>query len=243
MKIYILILALWFTPVWSAECKDFRFRETSFTACTAKLPKDDIRLFLHDKTGKNFGQFQKLGNFLNQQGLDIVFATNGGMYHADRSPVGMYVENFSEFSPLITVEGPGNFGLLPNGVFCFNKREFIILETRKFAQAGVHCQYATQSGPLLVINGKIHPKFIKGGPSKFIRSGVGVSTDGLETVFLISNEPVNFHHFASVFLDHLAINNALYLDGNISRLYSPKLKRLDFGFDIGPIVTVVAPAE
>ena len=62
----------------------------------------------------------------------------------------------------------------------------------------------------------------------------------MEAVFLISNEPVNFHHFASVFLDHLAINNALYLDGNISRLYSPKLNRLDFGFDIGPIVAVEA---
>ena len=127
--------------------------------------------------------------------------------------------------------------------FALKKREFIILETRKFAQARVHCQYATQSGPSLVINGKIHPKFIKDGASKFIRSGVGVSTDGLEAVFLISIEPVNFHHFATTFLDHLAINNALYLYGNISRLYSPKLNRLDFGFNIGPIVAVVAPAE
>jgi uncharacterized protein YigE (DUF2233 family) len=202
-----------------------------------------MRLFLHDKTSKNFGQFQKLDTFLNRQGLKIIFATNGGMYHNDRQPVGLYVENFSEFSPLITIDGPGNFGLLPNGVFCFNKGEFIILETRSFAQAGVHCQYATQSGPLLVIDGEIHPKFIKGGSSKFIRSGVGISSDGKKAIFLISNEPVNFHHFASTFLDHLAITNALYLDGNISRLYSPKLNRLDFGFDIGPIVAVVAPAD
>ena len=106
--------------------------------------------------------------------------------------------------------------------FALKKREFIILETRKFAQARVHCQYATQSGPSLVINGKIHPKFIKGGPSKFILSGVGVSTDGLETIFLISNEPVNFHHFASVFLDHLAINNALYLDCLLYTSPSPR---------------------
>ena len=234
---------MWLTPVWSAECQDFRFQEKPFTACTVKLPKDDVRLFLNDKTGKIFGQFQKLDNFLTEQGLNIIFATNGGMYHADRSPVGMYIENFNEFSPLITRNGPGNFGLLPNGIFCFNKREFLILETKRFSQAKKQCQYATQSGPLLVIDGKIHPKFIKDGTSKFVRSGVGITRDRSKAIFLISNKAVNFHHFASTFLDHFKIYNALYLDGNISRLYSPKLNRIDFGFDIGPIVAVVAPAE
>ena len=243
MKFFLIILALWLTPVWSADCQAFRFQETPFTACTAELPKDDVRLFLNDKTGKIFGQFQKLDTSLREQGLDIIFATNGGMYHTDRSPVGLYIENFNEFSPLITRDGPGNFGLLPNGVFCINKRKFLILETKKFAQAKIQCQYATQSGPLLVIDGKIHPKFIRNGTSKSVRNGVGISRNGSKAIFLISNEAVNFHHFASTFLDHFKIDNALYLDGNISRLYSPKLNRIDFGFDIGPMVAVVAPAE
>ena len=243
MKVFIIVLVLWLTPVWSAECQDFKFQEAPFTACTAKIPEDDIRLFLYDKTGKVYGQFQKLDNFLKEGRLNIIFATNGGMYHADRSPVGLYVENFKEFSPLIIRDGPGNFGLLPNGVFCFNKKEFMILETEKFARSQIKCQYATQSGPLLVIDGEIHPKFIKNGTSKFVRSGVGISRDGSKAIFLISNQAVNFHHFASTFLDRLEIDNALYLDGNISRLYSPKLNRIDFGFDIGPIIAVVAPAE
>ena len=243
MKVFIFILVLWLTPVWSAECQDFKFQEAHFTACTAKIPEDDIRLFLQDKTGKIFGQFQELDNFLKEQDLDIIFATNGGMYHADRSPVGMYVENFKEFSPLIITDGPGNFGLLPNGVFCFNEKQFLIVESKKYEKSKIQCQYATQSGPLLVINGKIHPKFIKDGTSKFVRSGVGISRDGLKAIFLISNQAVNFHHFASTFLDHFKIDNALYLDGNISRLYSPKINRMDFGFDIGPIIAVVAPAE
>ena len=243
MKVFIIVLVLWLTPVWSAECQDFKFQEAPFTACTAKIPEDDIRLFLYDKTGNIYGQFQKLDNFLKEERLNIIFATNGGMYHADRSPVGMYVENFKEFSPLIIGDGPGNFGLLPNGVFCFNNKEFMILETEKFARSKIQCQYATQSGPLLVIDGKIHPKFIKNGTSKFVRSGVGISRDGSKAIFLISNQAVNFHHFASTFLDRLEIDNALYLDGNISRLYSPKLNRIDFGFDIGPIIAVVAPTE
>ena len=243
MKVFIFILVLWLTPVWSAECQDFKFQEAPFTACTAKILEDDIRLFLHDKTGKIFGQFQKLDNFLKEQDLDIIFATNGGMYHADRSPVGMYVENFKEFSPIITRDGPGNFGLLPNGVFCFSKKEFLILETKKFSQGKIQCQYATQSGTFVIYNGKINTKFIKEGTYKFVRSGVGISRDGLKAIFLISNQAVNFHHFASTFLDHFKIDNALYLDGNISRLYSPKINRIDCGFDIGPIVAVVAPAE
>ena len=243
MKVFIFILVLWLSPVWSAGCQDFKFQEAPFTACTVKIPEDDIRLFLYDKTGNIYGQFQKLDNFLKEERLNIIFATNGGMYHADRSPVGMYVENFKGFSPLIISDGPGNFGLLPNGVFCFNKKEFLILETKKFARSKIQCQYATQSGPLLVMDGKIHPKFIKDGTSKFVRSGVGISRDGSKAIFLISNQAVNFHHFASTFLYRLEIDNALYLDGNISRLYSPKLNRIDFGFDIGPIIAVVAPAE
>ena len=243
MKVFILLLALWPATVWSADCRDFIFQKIPFTACTAELPEDDLRLFLLDENGKNFGQFQKLDSFLKEQGLNIIFATNGGMYHNDRSPVGLYVENFREVSSLITRDGPGNFGLLPNGVFCLNKREFVILETKEFAHHELKCNYATQSGPLLVINGEIHPKFIKDGSPKFIRSGVGISNDGLKAIFLISNRSVNFHDFASTFLHHLDIDNALYLDGNISRLYAPKLNRVGFGFDIGPIVAVVAPAD
>ena len=110
-------------------------------------------------------------------------------------------------------------------------------------QGKIQCQYPTQSGPLLVIDGKIHPKFIKDGTSKFIRGGVGISRNRLKAIFLISSQAVNLHNFASTFLDHFKIDNALYLDGTISMLYSPKINRKDFGFDIGTIVAVVAPAE
>jgi uncharacterized protein YigE (DUF2233 family) len=36
------------------------------------------------------------------------------------------------------------------------------------------------------------------------------------------------------------MNNALYFDGKISRLFAPELGRSDIGFPIGPMVGLVA---
>jgi uncharacterized protein YigE (DUF2233 family) len=52
---------------------------------------------------------------------------------------------------------------------------------------------------------------------------------------------VTFHQFGRAFRDVLKTPNALYLDGNISRLYAADLNRNDFGRTMGPIVAVSAP--
>ena len=41
---------------------------------------------------------------------------NAGMYHADYSPVGLYVSDGEQSHDLVTAGGAGNFGMLPNGV-------------------------------------------------------------------------------------------------------------------------------
>jgi uncharacterized protein YigE (DUF2233 family) len=82
---------------------------------------------------------------------------------------------------------------------------------------------------------------LPGSDSTYIRNGVGVSADGSRAVFAISNEAVNFHAFARLFRDDLGLPNALYFDGNISRLYAPGLDRHDAGFPMGPIVGTVVP--
>jgi uncharacterized protein YigE (DUF2233 family) len=148
----------------------------------------------------------------------------------------------------VTKDGPGNFGLLPNGVFCSTLAGdsgpgFQILESRAFDAAPPACWMATQSGPMLVIDGKLHPRFLKGSDSEKYRNGVGVSEDGSQATFVISNDPVNFHSFARFFRDELKISQALFLDGSISRLYAPELDRSDMGFPIGPIVGVVVKKE
>ena len=57
--------------------------------------------------------------------------------------------------------------------------------------------------------------------------------------FAISDRPVNFHTFGTLFRDTLQTPQALYFDGNISRLYAPDLDRNDPGVAMGPIIGVV----
>jgi uncharacterized protein YigE (DUF2233 family) len=235
-----LALALTFAPVAAlgSTCRDATFEGSSYTLCEVTLA-DDLRLF-HSGPDGAFGSFTKVNAALSEQGRTLGFAMNAGMYHRDLAPVGLYIESGVEAAGIVTSDGPGNFGLLPNGVFCIGET-FRVIESRKFRKDAPVCRFATQSGPMLVIDGKLHPKLLPGSDSTYIRNGVGVSEDGSRAVFAISNEVVNFHSFARLFRDDLGLPNALYFDGNISRLYAPELDRHDAGFPMGPIVGTVIP--
>ncbi|MCA3460144.1 MAG: phosphodiester glycosidase family protein, partial [Rhodobacter sp.] len=88
----------------------------------------------------------------------------------------------------------------------------------------------------------LHPRFIPDSPSRYIRNGVGVSADGSRAYFVISQGRVNFAEFARLFRDALRTPQALYFDGNVSRLFAPDIGRRDMGFPMGPIVGTVVPA-
>lgn len=234
-----LVLAGLFLPGASAAapCRAMEFEGTSYTVCEA-APGADLRLFLNGPRG-NLGSFDAVNRQLAGQGETLVFAMNAGMYHPDRRPVGLYVEDGQELAPLVTTSGGGNFGLVPNGVFCIGDR-FAVIETQALSRARMSCRHATQSGPMLVIAGRLHPRFIADSPSTHIRNGVGVTPDG-RAIFAISGRAVNFHTFARFFRDVLGTPDALYLDGSISRLFAPGIGRNDLGFAMGPIIGLVAP--
>ncbi len=216
-------------------CNRITFDEADFTVCSFKA-SDDIRLFWGED-GKPFGSFDKVEEALEADGKELVMAMNGGMYHSDRKPVGYYLEDGVKSQELMTKASSGNFGLLPNGVFHIGETGVGITETLTFEQKDLDVHSATQSGPMLVINGALHPKFRKESDSRKRRNGVGVSGDNV--YFVISEEPVNFHHFGRLFKDHLGTPNALYLDGVVSRLHDAENGRSDRGFRMGPIVGVV----
>lgn len=234
-----VILAALIPSAADAGCESLTFEGRRHTVC--EVEARDLHLFQADEAGAPWGHFARLDAALRDRGQQLAIAMNGGMYHDDRSPVGYFVEDGREIAPLVTREGPGNFGLLPNGVLCLSGDRAQITETRAFAAARPECSDASQSGPMLVIDGALHPRFLAESESRFVRNGVGVRNDG-GVVLAISDEPVTFYEFARLFRDGLHTPNALYLDGSVSRLWAPAIGRRDFGRAMGPILGVVAPA-
>ncbi len=225
-------------PAVANACETLTYKSNDYTLCEVTLD-DDLRLFHSDADGRLLGSFSRINAMLEQNDQTLGFAMNAGMYHSDRSPVGLFVENGKERAPLADGGTYGNFGLKPNGVFCFGKQVMAVIETNVFRLAKIDCDYATQSGPMLVINGALHPRFLVDATSRYIRNGVGVSADGTRAWFVISDNPVTFHEFGSLFRDHLKTPNALYFDGKVSRLFAPDLDRSDSGFPLGVIVGTV----
>ncbi len=224
-------------------CTDIEEAGNRYAICEVDMARADLRLFLRDESGAVLGQFGVVNARLAKTGQRLSFAMNAGMFHPDRAPVGFYVENGAQQMHVIANAGPGNFGLLPNGIFCIRKGRADVIETLAFLRDPPDCTYATQSGPMLVIDGALHPRFLPDSTSRYIRNGVGTSADGQRVVFAISRNPVTFFEFATLFRDRLRLPQALYFDGNVSRLYAPSLGRNDAGFAMGPIVGVVVAAR
>ncbi|MGB3407563.1 MAG: phosphodiester glycosidase family protein [Jannaschia sp.] len=233
--IRLALLAWLATAATAAACEAVTHRDRSFTVCTADLSHQKVSLHLNDPDGRLLGSFSALEAAL---GTPVSFAMNGGMYHRDRRPVGLYIEQGVERAAIVTREGPGNFGLLPNGVFCIRDDRADVIESLAYVDSPPRCRDATQSGPMLVIDGALHPRFLPDSTFLNIRNGVGAMPDGRTVHFVISDEPVSFHELATLFRDVLGVRNALYLDGSISRLYAPDIDRSDLGLPMGPILAV-----
>lgn len=232
-----VLVTLWLACLASVaqavECSDLTVEGNRFTICEVDPAREELSLFLRDGQGDVLGSF---GAVEKDRGRALSFAMNAGMYHEDRRPVGLFIQDGKEHARLVTRAGPGNFGLLPNGVFCVEKTRARVIETLTYAGDTPDCTHATQSGPMLVINGALHPRFLEDSTSRFVRNGVGTSNDGKRVVFAISNNAVTFHEFGRLFRDTLGLPQALYFDGSVSRLHAPGLGRSDRGRRLGPIV-------
>ena len=225
-------------PARQSACRAVTFDGSKFTHCIADPAKHRIGMDLGPNGGAPYRSLANLAGGRPADAAPVVFAMNGGMYDGEGKPIGYYVEGGERMKELNRNDGPGNFHMQPNGVFFGSGGKWQVRTSDDFySNVGDRPQFGTQSGPMLVIKGKLHPEITDDGPSKAIRNGVGVDTAG-RAHFVISQEPVSFGKLARYFRDELKTPNALFLDGNVSALWDPASDRLDAGAPIGPMIVV-----
>lgn len=212
-------------------------RENGFIIYSVNLRKERLQLFWKDKNKKPFRSFENLTKELDSSNKKLLFAMNAGIFMDDENnaPLGLFVENSKTLRKINRKTGYGNFYLAPNGVFHINESHEASITPTKDFQTDENILFATQSGPMLVIDGKINPQFSAKSENKYVRNGVGIINEK-ELVLIISDSPISFYDFAKKFKE-MDCKNALYLDGAISNYYPNS--DIPLVSDFGPILGAV----
>lgn len=214
-----------------APCEERIFEDEAFVVCILPSDRYTVSVAHNDGRAKADAGVMDAVRARAARGASPVLAMNAGMYDADLDAIGLLIENGRELHPLSTSDGPGNFHLKPNGVFAVDRQGRARVTPSERWRPEADVAFATQSGPMLVIDGALHPAFDENGPSRYRRNGVGVRPDGA-VVLAVSRGFVSFGVFARLFRDGLDCPDALFLDGAVSALAGPD----------GPIVGGTAPA-
>lgn len=223
-----------------SPCQTRLFDGSRFTICPAAPTSTQARMILTGTSGRPLRSLAALKSITETDKTRPLFAMNAGMYDDMGEPIGLYVSEGKTRKPLNRAPGEGNFHLLPNGVFWvdsaghYHVGTAAVYANRKIAPDAIE---ATQSGPMLVIGGKLHPEFSADGTSRYRRNGVGLDKQGTAW-FAISEEPISFGKFARLFRDELGCANALYFDGAVSSIWIPSENRLEIGSPIGPMILI-----
>ncbi len=199
------------------------FEGQNFRVVSIDIKRESLSLHWKDPdSGEPYANINTLRRWGMSHGRRMLFAANAGIYDRQFAPLGLFVENGKTVVPLNLAHGnpsSGNFSLLPNGVFAIYPDGHAAVRTSTdFKADGQPVRWASQSGPMLVIDGKLNDQFIDDSSSLKWRSGVCAKTPH-NVVFAVSEAPVNFHTFARLFKDELGCRDALYLDGTISQVY------------------------
>lgn len=211
-------------PLWAAEPVEVWSQNVAgsdYLIVRAQLPKAQVTLHWQRPDGSAYGDVSPLLLELARPGTKAWMATNAGMYDPGGQPVGLHVQNGKTLKGLVPPRpGSGNFSWLPNGVLVVADGWAKVVESSRYPPLAKSARYASQSGPLLVHRGKLHPGFEAGSRHVNVRNGVGVDRKG-RVVFAISQGPVTFHAFAELFRRTLDCRDALYLDGSVSAMATP----------------------
>jgi uncharacterized protein YigE (DUF2233 family) len=216
-----------------SACATRSFEGSRFTVCEAKGSKVEVRTSGRNGPYRNFAALQAA---LGPRADRIAFAMNAGMFDEAGNAIGLLVEDGKQLRAINRREGGGNFHLMPNGVFLVRRDGSAAVVTSEAYTPSKDVLFATQSGPMLVIDGKLHPSFEHDGTSRHRRNGVGIADGG--PLFVISDGPLSLGKFARFFRDELKARNALFFDGAVSGLWDPANGRRDVTKPLGPMVVV-----
>lgn len=176
----------------------------------------DLRFVWRRDDGVAYGQLQLARAALENDGERVVAITNGGIHRPGLIPLGLYVEDGVELTPLNRASGSGNFFLQPNGVFWVGDGQAGIDTTETYAATDRTVDAAVQSGPMLVIDSRVNPAFSRSSTSTHRRNAVGVDADG-RVLLIMADRAVTLWAMADRCRELGAVD-ALYLDGTLSRL-------------------------
>lgn len=207
---------------------------------------EKLQLHWKNEQGQAYGNFSQLKKQLSQKQQRVRVMMNAGIYTSNDQPAGLHIENHQQQHAINRRAGKGNFHLQPNGVFYLTKNnEPAIRTTASFIKKygnnpQKHIRLATQSGPMLLINGIINQQFKEYGGSLYSRNGVCVTQDD-RIIFIATAgfSKSNFYHFAQA-AQQFGCHNALYLDGNLSKLY---VKGHNTIFHLGYFVGILSEVE
>lgn len=225
-------------PLPVSACQVQMFEGSRFTVCDPGTER--IELVAASRDEIPIRQLADLEPKLGRRASSVSFAMNAGMYDEDGRPIGLAIVEGRQVHAINLRKGGGNFHLMPNGVFQVRRNGRAEIVTSVEWKPSPEIRLATQSGPMLVIGGKLHPSFSPDGSSRYIRNGVGISPDG-EALFVISDEEVSLGKFGRFFRDALKCRNALFFDGAVSALWDPANHRRDLTKPLGPMIMAFKP--
>lgn len=222
-----------------SDCFAASFEGTSLTHCIADPAKHRINVTYGPGDGSEpYGSMAAYSETVDAN--SIAFAVNGGAFSDDMRPRGYLVASGARLSELDRTDNSESgvgFFLKPNGVFYGTGGSWRIRTTQDFF-SGVRDRpnFGTQSGPMLLIGGKLGDAISENGNSRVIRNGVGLDDKG-RAHFVISNDSISYGQLARYFRDEADVRTALFLDSSSSSLWDPASGRMDGG-RVGPIIVV-----
>lgn len=244
LRLLAVVLVVFGAPLHAGEYRKIIDNGVTFHTYTADA--SELKIHWKNAEGTPIRQLDALSATLESEGRKIQFLGNAGIFMENGTPLGLYIEDGKELRPVNKVKDAyGNFYLQPNGIFFVENGKARVTTTDLYLEGKHRPTLASQSGPMLVIDGKIHPQFNENSTNRTYRNGVGILPDGRILLAITDNtltSRVNLHGFATLFLKQ-GCQNALYFDGGLSAVRIPAANiRIDTGRPLGPLLSVSSPA-